>query len=73
MPRPTVPAEEAFIVTVGVPHDERQRVAHCQRAQLVLRQAGYTCGPTSGDSILELAEQEKLNRELASNDPETSA
>lgn len=68
--RHTVPAEEAFVVTVGVPHDDRQRRAHCQRIQVVLRQAGYQCGPTSGDSILELAEQERLTRALAANDLE---
>lgn len=63
-----VPAEEAFVVTVGVPHDERQRNAQCRRALTVLQQAGFQCGPTSGDSILQLAEQETLNRELAAND-----
>ena len=69
----TIAAEEAFIVTVGVPHDERERNAHCKRALVVLQQAGYLAAPTSGDAILELAKQEQLNRQLADNDPETNA
>lgn len=68
-----VPADEAFVVTVGVPSDPALRNAHCQRIQVVLRQAGYQCGPTSGDSILELARQEELTRELKANDPEDKA
>lgn len=68
-----IPADEAFVVTVGVPRDPQLRKAHCQRIQVVLRQAGYQCGPTSGDSILELARQEQLTRELAANDPEDRA
>jgi hypothetical protein len=64
----TVPAEEAFVITVGVPHGKRERLAHCRRALKVLEQAGYRCGATSGDAILALAEQEKLTRALAEND-----
>lgn len=71
-PKP-VPAEEAFIVTVGVPHDRRVRDAECHRALSTLRRAGFTVGATSGDALLELAKQEELNRELATNDPETPA
>lgn len=62
----TVAVEEAFVVTVGVPHNARD--AHCRRVLKVLEQAGYQAGPTSGDSILELARQEQAVRELAAND-----
>lgn len=72
MARATVAAEEVFVVSIGVPHDERTRNAHCKRVLTVLQQAGYIVGPTSGDSILELAEQEQLNRQLAANDPENT-
>lgn len=52
----TVPAEEAFVVTVGVPGGA-QRQLHCKRALTVLHQAGYRAGPTSNDAILALAEE----------------
>lgn len=64
--RAAIPAQFGFLVSVGVPN--RNKDAHCKRVLTVLRQAGYQCGPTSGDTILELAEQERLTRELAAND-----
>lgn len=64
-----IDAQEAFIVTVGVPHEPRERAAHCVRVLRLLDQHGYRAGATSGDAILELAKQEQLNRELDDNDP----
>jgi GTP cyclohydrolase FolE2 len=66
--RNTIAADEAFIVTVGVPH--RHRDTHCSRALRVLQQAGYAAGPTSDESILELATQVRLVQALKENDPE---
>jgi hypothetical protein len=71
--RKMVDAQEAFIVTVGVPHEPKARAAHCARALTVLSQAGYRAGATSGEAILALAEQERLNRELDDNDPPEAA
>lgn len=61
-----VPAEQAFVVTIGVPHADTQ--AHCKRALTVLKQAGYLAGETSNDSLIALAEQAKLNNKLKEND-----
>lgn len=61
------PAEEAFVVTVGVSH--RNKDADCARVLHLLERAGYQAGPTSDDSLLTLAEQVRLNQELADNDP----
>lgn len=52
---PRVAAQEAFVVTVGVPHAKRQ--AHCSRVLTVLKQAGYQAGATSNDAILALAQE----------------
>lgn len=49
----TVAAQEAFVVTVGVPSENRQ--VHCRRVLTVLDQAGYRAGPTSNEAILALA------------------
>lgn len=62
-----IPAEEAFLITVGVSH--RHRNADCSRALRKLEMAGFTCGPTSDEAILQLAEQVRLTQELEANDP----
>ena len=56
------------MISVGVRHQHRQ--LDCRTALMALKRAGFSCAPTSGDTILELAEQEKRVRELAENDPE---
>ena len=63
-----VPAEEAFIVTVGVSHSNRK--GDCARALRRLELAGFQCGPTSDLAILQLAEQVRLTQQLEDNDPE---
>lgn len=63
-----VPAEEAFVLTVGVPHNNKD--AHCRRALKVLAQAGYHAAQTSDESILALASQVEGVRALKGNDPE---
>jgi hypothetical protein len=66
--KPTMrPAEEAFVVTVGVSHSNKD--ADCANVLRLLARHGYHAGPTSDDAILTLAEQVELNRELADNDP----
>lgn len=60
-----MPIEEAFVVTVGVPHHNKD--VHCKRVLTVLEQAGYVAGPTSDDSILELARQVELTHKLKEN------
>lgn len=63
-----IPAEEAFVVTIGVPH--RHKDHYCKRALLKLQAAGFQVGQTSDEAILQLAEQVKLNQALKDNDPE---
>lgn len=69
--RPTssvIPAEQAFVITVGVSH--RHRESDCARALRKLKAAGFQCGPTSDEAILELARQVQLTQQLEANDPE---
>lgn len=61
-----VPAEEAFVITIGV--SRRHKDHDCARALRKLRSAGFQCGVTSDEAILTLAEQVKLNQALADND-----
>lgn len=61
-----LPAEEAFICTIGVPHHARD--AHCRRALKVLQQAGYRAAQTSDESILSLADQVEAIQALKGND-----
>lgn len=61
------PAEEAFIVTVGVSHTNKD--ADCANVLRLLERHGYQAGPTSDEAILARAEQVKLNQQLADNDP----
>jgi hypothetical protein len=65
-----IPAEEAFIITVGVSH--KRRTGDCNMALRVLRQYGFQCGPTSEDALIQLATQAKLTKQLESNDPTTN-
>lgn len=60
-----VPPEEGFMISTGVSHETKD--ADCKRALRTLEQAGFTCAPTSDDTILELAEQIRLTRELEDN------
>lgn len=60
------PAEEAFLVTIGVSHAHTD--ADCRRALAALARAGFAAGPTSDDAILIAAEQAKLTQALAEND-----
>jgi hypothetical protein len=54
--KPTViPAEDAVVVTVGVPHDQKDH--YTARALGALERAGFQAGPTSDESILLLAER----------------
>lgn len=62
------PAEEAFIVTIGIRH--RHKDLDCRTALLALQRAGFRAAATSGDAILALADQERAVRELKNNDPE---
>ena len=55
---PKVPAEQAFIVTIGVPHDDTQ--SHCRRALQALERAGFHAGATSTGSIKQIAELAEL-------------
>lgn len=64
---PRTPAEEAFIVTVGVSHANTR--ADCTRAINVLRSAGFEAGPTSDESIETIAQQKRLVDGLVANDP----
>lgn len=68
MSNPTVPANEAFVVTIGVPGGAKSQ-QHCKRALEVLRRAGYRAGPTSNEAILALAQQVELTEQLKENDP----
>lgn len=61
-----VPAEQAFVITVGVPHEHTD--AHCKRAITVLNQAGFRAGPTSNEALLALADQVALTTALEEND-----
>jgi hypothetical protein len=61
-----IPAEEAFIITVGVSHKHRE--ADCSRALRKLQMAGFSAGPTSDEAILQLAEQVRLTQQLEDND-----
>lgn len=63
-----VPADEAFVITVGVPHANRN--VFCSRALRVLRQYGFRAAPTSDDAILALADQVQLVQQLKENDPQ---
>lgn len=62
-----VKPEEAFIVTVGVPHQNTD--AYCRRALKVLEIHGFTAAQTSPDALLALAEQVRLTQQLEENDP----
>lgn len=62
------PAEEAFIVTVGVPHEKRN--THCRRVLELLERAGYRAGQTSNEALIVAAHQASQVAELANNDPE---
>lgn len=62
MSQPTIPPQAAFIVTVGVPNGNKD--VFCRRAIRVLQQAGFQAGPTSDESIIELA-----TRIAIQNDP----
>lgn len=64
----TRPAQAGFMISVGVRHPPHKD-ADCNAALAALRRAGFQCAPTSGETILELAEQERRVRELAENDP----
>jgi hypothetical protein len=64
--RSVIPAEEAFIITVGVSH--RHREHDCGRALRALEAKGFTAGPTSDDAILALARQVELTQQLEQND-----
>lgn len=61
--RPKHPAEQAFIVTVGVPSERTQE--HCGRALQALDRAGYQAGPTSDQTIETIATQQRLVNGLA--------
>ena len=61
-----IPAEEAFIITVGVSHKHREH--DCKRALRKLQMAGFSAGPTSDEAILQLAEQVQLQQGLEAND-----
>ena len=50
-----IPAEEAFIVTVGVRRNSRD--FDCMRALTVLQRAGFQCGPTSDAALIQLGAQ----------------
>lgn len=63
---PVIPAEEAFIITVGVSH--RHKDHDCARAIRALHKAGFQAAQTSDEAILALAEQVKLNIALKEND-----
>lgn len=65
---PKVPAEQAFIVTVGVPHDNTQ--SHCSRALQALERAGFRAGPTTNESIRAIASMAELVDGLAQFDTE---
>jgi hypothetical protein len=63
MPRqPMRPAEEAFVITVGVRHSFKDR--DCAKALKVLERAGFRAGQTSEDALIQLGEQAKLVKEL---------
>lgn len=50
---PKVPAERAFIVTIGVPHENTD--SHCSRALQALDRAGFRAGATTNESIQQIA------------------
>ena len=52
---PALPVEEAFVITVGVPRQDKN--LHCANALLALRDAGYSAAPTSDEAITALAHQ----------------
>jgi hypothetical protein len=70
MSKTRIRAEEAFIVTVGVPSARRQSM--CNLALRVLRNYGFECGPTSEESLITLGRQAALTKQLAENDPPTT-
>jgi hypothetical protein len=61
-----VAPEEAFVVTIGVPHKNTN--AFCRRALKVLEIHGFTAAQTSPDALLALAEQVRLTKQLEEND-----
>lgn len=63
---PGIPAERAFVVTVGVPAEATRE--HCDRVLRVLGKAGYLAGPTSDEAIAHLAvhAQQTTNQETES-------
>lgn len=58
-----VPAEEAFLVTVGVPSG-KDRNTYCHRALKVLEQAGFRVGATGDAAIFELASRIELANKI---------
>jgi len=64
---PKVEAGQAFIVTIGVPHEDTQKWS--DRALRALERAGFQAGPTSNETIKLIADQVRLVDGLAANDP----
>lgn len=61
-------ADQAFIVTVGVPMDSRAGTnRHCEIVLRAIERAGYHAGPTSDEAIKTIAEQQQLVDGMAVN------
>jgi hypothetical protein len=61
-------ADQAFIVTVGLPMDSIAGTnRHCEIVLRAIERAGYHAGPTSNEAIQTIAEQQELIDGMAVN------
>ena len=66
---PVHSAEQAFIVTVGLPMGTQAETnRHCEQVLAAIRRTGYQAGPTSNESMRTTAEQMALVDGIAAND-----
>lgn len=67
--KPMRAADQAFIVTVGVPMGSQAETnRHCETVLRAIERAGYHAGPTSEEAIVAIADQKRLVDGLVVND-----
>jgi hypothetical protein len=66
-------ADQAFIVTVGLPMGSAvETKRHCEIVLRAIERAGYHAGPTGDEAMKIIAEQQQLINGMVSDRPETT-